>query len=42
MKRLLEQAPLLRVKAPPLEGIFLKKMPPTESVLSVKILKSLK
>ena len=34
MKHLLEQAPSLRVKAPPPGGILLNKMPPYEGVLS--------
>ena len=36
MKRLLEQAPSLRVKTPPPGGIFMKKMPPYEGALSAE------
>ena len=36
MKRLLEQAPLLRVKAPPPEGILLKKTPTYVGILSAE------
>ena len=36
MKRLLEQAPLLRVKAPPPEGILLKETPTYVGTLSAE------
>ena len=36
MKSLLEQVPSLRVKAPPPGGIFMKKTPPYEGVLSAE------